>query len=71
MKTKLGEEIPVELVLAIEADPEVLAMWDKLRPSCQRRYVALIIEAKKPETRERRVGRVLKMTAEYYKKHHG
>ena len=71
MKTKEGETIPGDLVSELQADNVILEMWNKLPPSCQRRYVRLVIEAKRPETRIRRIGRVLRMTEEYYRRHFG
>lgn len=69
MKTKLGQTVPEELASALGKQPKMLEMWDKLRPSCQRSYSNHVAEAKKPETRQRRVGRVLEMTADYYRRH--
>ncbi len=69
MQTKLGQTIPAELAGAIQKDSHMLTMWDKLRPSCQRGYVRYFDEAKKPETRVRRMERILKQTADYYQRH--
>jgi len=71
MNTKLGETIPEDLASALQAGPEMIVMWGKLRPSCQRRYVALVTEAMRVETRKRRIERVLRMTADYYQRHQG
>ncbi|MBI4199663.1 MAG: YdeI/OmpD-associated family protein [Chloroflexi bacterium] len=48
----------------------MVMMWEKLKPSCRSRYVALVTTAKRPETRERRIQSVLRMTADYYRRHH-
>ncbi|MBI4301854.1 MAG: YdeI/OmpD-associated family protein [Chloroflexi bacterium] len=69
METKLGQTVPQDLALALQQSADMLTTWDKLRPSCQRTYVKYLDEAKKPETRARRVQRVLKMTADYYRRH--
>ncbi|MBI4267400.1 MAG: YdeI/OmpD-associated family protein [Chloroflexi bacterium] len=69
MKTKLGQTIPDDLSGALQKDPVMPGMWDKLRPSCQRTYIEYLVEAKKPETRTRRVERILKMTADCYQRH--
>ncbi|MBI5526490.1 MAG: hypothetical protein HY897_09155 [Deltaproteobacteria bacterium] len=37
MKTKGGIKIPLDLASALTADPKVLGMWQRLRPSCQRK----------------------------------
>lgn len=70
METKAGIPVPDDLAAALQGDPTVLMMWGKLRPSCQRRYVEHLLEAKKPETRQRRVGAVLRMTTEWYLRHY-
>ncbi|MSQ22770.1 MAG: hypothetical protein EXR53_05640 [Dehalococcoidia bacterium] len=70
MNNKLGQPVSDDLALAIQGNVQRLAMWRALRPSCQRGYVRLITEAKRPETRQRRIERVLKMTADYYQRHH-
>ena len=40
-----------------------MAAWERLRPSHKREHVAAIIEAKKPETRARRIDKALQMLA--------
>ncbi len=65
MQTKLGITVPEDLAAALQVSQEMLQMWDRLRPSCQRRYVEFVTEAKKEDTRQRRVNRVLEMTAAY------
>jgi uncharacterized protein YdeI (YjbR/CyaY-like superfamily) len=37
------------------------AAWDRLAPSCRREYLEWIEEAKKPETRARRIAKTLEM----------
>lgn len=69
MKTKSDIDIPVDLASALEADPKVLAMWERLRPSCQREYVASVLDAKRPDTRKRRVTAVVKATLEWSSRH--
>jgi uncharacterized protein YdeI (YjbR/CyaY-like superfamily) len=69
MKTKSGISIPADLAKALTENNGILAMWSKLRPSCQKRHVEYLSEAVKPETRERRIETVLRMTADYQKKH--
>ena len=70
MNTKLGEHVPADLASAIGSSPDVASGWDKLRLSCQRRYVALVTLAKRLQTRERRIQSVLKMTLDYNRRHH-
>jgi len=69
MKTKKGEIIPQDLAKALETTAGMREAWDKLRPSCQKDHVELVMEAKDPEMREQRIQRVLKMTIDYYQRH--
>jgi hypothetical protein len=52
-------EVPEELAAALRKSPRAKAAWDKLSYSHRREYVGHITEAKKPETRERRVQRTI------------
>jgi uncharacterized protein YdeI (YjbR/CyaY-like superfamily) len=63
MVTKKGVNLPTELEAALK-NAEVLNAWKSLRPSCQREYVKWVEEAKKAETRERRVDSVVKQVIE-------
>jgi uncharacterized protein YdeI (YjbR/CyaY-like superfamily) len=65
-QTKKGEPVPEELAGAIQNDPQLKALWDIARPSCQTRYAAHIVDAKSLETRSRRVSSVLTMMAKTY-----
>jgi uncharacterized protein YdeI (YjbR/CyaY-like superfamily) len=69
MKTKAGITIPADLSKALSQQNGMRAMWDRLRPSCQKRHVEYLSEAVKPETREKRITTVLKMTADYCRQH--
>ena len=46
---------PDDLAAALQAIPAAQAAWDGLAPSHRKEYVQWIEEAKKPETRQRRV----------------
>jgi len=46
---------PPDLLRELEKDKRALAAWEKLSYSHQREYVGAIEEAKKPETRARRI----------------
>jgi uncharacterized protein YdeI (YjbR/CyaY-like superfamily) len=70
MRTKNGKAVPLALVAALRAKPELYEMWGKLRPSCQCRYVKLVEKAKRPETKARRIDMVVGMTAAWYKRHY-
>jgi Bacteriocin-protection, YdeI or OmpD-Associated/Domain of unknown function (DUF1905) len=54
-------EIPTELLVAFERDTAARAAFDKLAFTHRREYARWIAEAKKQETRERRVAKALEM----------
>ena len=55
-----GDDIPPEILAeALRNDPVAAATWDALAPSHRREYVGYIKEAKKDETRARRVRRTI------------
>ncbi len=66
LQTRKGEPVPEELAGAIRNDPQLKALWDIARPSCQARYAAHVADAKSLETRSRRVSSVLTMMAKTY-----
>jgi Bacteriocin-protection, YdeI or OmpD-Associated/Domain of unknown function (DUF1905) len=55
-----GDDTPPEILAeALLQDPVAAATWDKLAPSHRREYIGYIKEAKKEETRARRVQRTI------------
>jgi hypothetical protein len=55
-----GDDIPPEILAeALRRDPVAAAAWEALAPSHRREYVGYIKEAKKEETRVRRVRRTI------------
>jgi len=52
-------EPPADLAAALRADPAAQAAWDRLSYSHRREHVQAIEEAKKPETRQRRIEKTL------------
>ena len=52
---------PADLVEALKAAPPAWEHWRALSPSHQREHVAAIEEAKKPETRARRIEGAVRM----------
>jgi len=50
---------PPDLAAALKADPAASAAWDALSYSHQKEHAQAVESAKKPETRERRVAKVL------------
>lgn len=69
MKTKGDIDIPADLATTLETNATVLAMWQRLRPSCQREHVTSVLNAKRPDTRKRRVTAVVKATIEWCHRH--
>ncbi|HMY18570.1 MAG TPA: YdeI/OmpD-associated family protein, partial [Polyangium sp.] len=55
---------PDDLITALEADEAACATWRTLAPSHIKEYVTWIEEAKKPETRARRIQNAITMLAE-------
>jgi uncharacterized protein YdeI (YjbR/CyaY-like superfamily) len=51
--------VPIELKQALARSPKAKAEFEKFPPSHQREVVGYIIEAKKPETRERRAAKTV------------
>jgi uncharacterized protein YdeI (YjbR/CyaY-like superfamily) len=55
---------PPDLGAALAADPEALARWRDWAPTYRRQYVYWVLDAKRPETRGRRVAEVARRAAE-------
>ncbi|MGE3804531.1 MAG: DUF1801 domain-containing protein [Gemmataceae bacterium] len=58
-KQEVKVVVPAELKKALQEDKHAKAVFDGLAPSCQREYAEYIADAKKPETRERRLAKTL------------
>jgi uncharacterized protein YdeI (YjbR/CyaY-like superfamily) len=56
--------IPKDLAAALASNPNAGRVFRAMPPSHQREYIRVIEEAKKPETRARRVAKAVKMIAE-------
>ena len=57
-------ETPPELETALSAHPAARATFDGFPPSCRREYVEWVVEAKRPETRDKRVAQAVDWMAE-------
>lgn len=57
-------EVPPDLTKALKRNRAARAVWDGLSFSHRREYVSYIVEAKKEETRARRVERTIKVLTE-------
>ena len=56
-------EPPPDLAMALEASPPAWERWGELSYTHQREHVEAIEEAKRPETRARRIDRAVQMVA--------
>ena len=54
-------EVPVDLAKALEADPVAKAAFDGMAFTHRKEYARWVEEAKKAETRDRRIGQALEM----------
>ena len=59
--TKDSMTIPLELSYALAADKEAQAIFESLSPSHQREYIKWVEEAKKAETRAKRIQKMIDM----------
>jgi len=57
-------EVPPEFTAALRKDRKATAAYTALSPSCQREYVEWIADAKRPETRDRRIAQAVEWIAE-------
>jgi uncharacterized protein YdeI (YjbR/CyaY-like superfamily) len=57
-------EAPPELETALSANPAARATFDGFPPSCRREYVQWVVEAKRPETRDKRIAQAVEWMAE-------
>jgi uncharacterized protein YdeI (YjbR/CyaY-like superfamily) len=57
-------EPPRDLLAALAGNPTAAATFDGFAPSCRRDYVDWVVEAKRPETRARRIAQAVAWMAE-------
>ncbi len=60
--------VPNDLQAALDANPKAKVAFDKLPPSHRREYIGYVDEAKKPETRAKRVNKTVEMLEQGAKK---
>jgi uncharacterized protein YdeI (YjbR/CyaY-like superfamily) len=65
-KTGPKPELPApdDLRAAFDAEPKAAATFDAFPPSCRREYVEWVVEAKRPETRAKRIAQAVEWMAE-------
>jgi uncharacterized protein YdeI (YjbR/CyaY-like superfamily) len=62
-------EMPDDLKAALEAAPKAAMTFESFPPSCRREYVEWVVEAKRPETRAKRVAQAVEWMAEGKRRH--
>ena len=61
---KPAPETPADVRAALDAEPKAAATFDAFPPSCRREYVEWVVEAKRPETRAKRIAQAVEWMAE-------
>jgi len=56
-------ETPADFAKALKANKDAQAVWDRLSFTHRKEYIGAIVEAKKPETRMRRIEKAIEMIA--------
>jgi uncharacterized protein YdeI (YjbR/CyaY-like superfamily) len=69
METQKHVVIPDDLAAALQDRPDLQAVFERMRPSCQREYADWVDDAKKIDTRQRRIASVLTQVSEWGKRH--
>jgi uncharacterized protein YdeI (YjbR/CyaY-like superfamily) len=67
--SKPEPEMPADLASALAVNPAAQATFDGFPPSCRREYLEWVIEAKRPETRARRVTQAVEWMADGKRRH--
>lgn len=65
MRTAKNVEIPDDFAAALNENPDALAKFEAMPPSHQREYAEAIAEAKKPETKRKRIEGAIVMILEW------
>ena len=63
-KPKAALELPLDLAAALGADATAQAQWDAFSPGKRRDYIEWVLEAKRAETRTRRIETIVAQVAE-------
>ena len=63
-EAKAPAATPEDLRTALDANPAAAATFDGFSPSCRREYVEWVTEAKRPETRAKRIAQAVEWMAE-------
>ena len=63
-KPRPALDLPDDLRAALSAVPAAQTVWDGFAPSHRRDYIEWVLEAKRPETREKRIAQTVAQVAE-------
>jgi uncharacterized protein YdeI (YjbR/CyaY-like superfamily) len=63
-KPRLLLDTPPDLDAALDSSPAARATFDGFTPGCRREYVEWVVEAKRPETRSKRIAQAVEWMAE-------
>jgi uncharacterized protein YdeI (YjbR/CyaY-like superfamily) len=66
---KPAAEVPAELAAALKKSKAATQVWKAFSPSCQREYAEWITEAKRDETKEKRIVQAIEWIAEGKQRH--
>jgi bifunctional DNA-binding transcriptional regulator/antitoxin component of YhaV-PrlF toxin-antitoxin module len=69
-KSPQRPEVPADLAKALEKFPQAKKKFEILSPSHQKEYAAYVDEAKKEETKKRRIAKVIKMLSRSENEYH-
>jgi uncharacterized protein YdeI (YjbR/CyaY-like superfamily) len=61
---KAALKVPLELAAVLKKNKKASATFEAFSPSCRREYIEWIVEAKRPETRDKRIEQALEWMAE-------
>ena len=61
---KVALETPAEFTTALQRNKKAAAVFAAFSPSCKREYVEWVVEAKRPETRDKRIATAVEWIAE-------
>jgi uncharacterized protein YdeI (YjbR/CyaY-like superfamily) len=61
---KAAPEVPAELAASLKKNKAAAKIFAEFSPSCKREYIDWIVEAKRPETKEKRVTQAVEWIAE-------
>jgi uncharacterized protein YdeI (YjbR/CyaY-like superfamily) len=64
VKAKSSLDTPAEFATALQRNKKAAAVFAAFSPSCKREYVEWIVDAKRPETRDKRIATAVEWIAE-------